>query len=80
MLFATLIGHIPGKKVVLVEFEDHVIAGYSGKAKKRQKSLRLSGKSYILCETSSPSWPPGKLDKKLIRKINAKSFEVIVLN
>ena len=80
LLFATLVGHIPGKKVILVEFENHVIAGYSGKAKKGQKSLRLGGKSYILCETSSPSWTPGELDKKLIGKINSKSFEIIVLN
>ena len=80
LLFATLVGHMPGKKVILVEFKDHVITGYSGKAKRGQKFLRLGGRKYILCETSSPSWPPGELDKKLVRKINTKDFEVILLN
>lgn len=79
ILFASLVDNGNGPEVIALRGPDHVIAGLECKSDASGYIMNVFGKSFLLCECSSPSWPPGSLSEDIYKSIKRGEYTPIRL-
>jgi hypothetical protein len=79
ILFASLVDDGEGPEVIALRGPDHVIAGLECEPDTPGYVIKVFGKSFLLCECSAPSWPPGNVSNKTYNAIERGDYTPIRL-
>ena len=79
ILFASMVDDGNGLEVIALRGPDHVLAGLECEPDAEGYVIRVFNKSFLLCECSAPSWPPGKLSKTIYDAIERGDYTPIRL-
>lgn|GEM_PF-4258272 len=69
ILFASMVDNGNGPEVIALRGPDHVIAAVECKPDTPGYVIRVFNKSFLLCECSAPSWPPGSISQTTYKTI-----------